>query len=149
MGFTQAIKTVLREKYATFRGRASRSEYWWYVLFNILLFVAFGIVFGIIAAVQGEENMKDGYLGTLLFVFAGVYVLATIVPNITVQVRRFHDRNLSGWWYLGVILLSSVPVLGVILGFGTLVVNCLKGTDGPNKFGPDPLRPDVTADIFA
>ncbi|MGV2981217.1 DUF805 domain-containing protein [Camelimonas sp. ID_303_24] len=149
MGFGDAIRTVLKEKYATFSGRASRSEYWWFQLFYWLAFTAIAIVFGGLGAVLsgGDGNATSLYVA--IGVPVGLLALATVVPLIALQVRRFHDRNLSGWWYLLLIVLGVIPYLGVIFSIAILVISILKGTDGPNKFGPDPLRPEATADVFA
>jgi uncharacterized membrane protein YhaH (DUF805 family) len=126
MGFTEAVRTVLTKKYATFSGRASRSEYWWFQLFYWIALVVVGILTVALAAVFDAN-------ATSLFIFIpiGLLVLAMLLPVIALQVRRFHDRDMSGWWYLGA------------------VISCLKGTDGPNRFGPDPLRPESTAEVFA
>lgn len=82
-------------------------------------------------------------------VIGGLLALASILPAITVQVRRFHDRNISGWWYLALFILGFVPYLGLISGIAILVISVLRGTEGPNKFGPDPLRPEARAEVFA
>jgi len=121
MTFSDAVRTCLREKYATFSGRASRSEFWWFYLFFIILMI----------------------------VIAGLIYLAILIPFFAVTVRRFHDRNLSGWWYGLVFVFNllpnvapdSLPLLAVsgIAAIASIVICCLKGTQGPNKFGPDPL----------
>jgi len=149
MGFTEAVRTVLKQKYATFSGRASRSELWWFQLFYWLVLIAFGIV----AALEGSAtDGPDGGPSSLVIsvgVIAGLFVLAMILPQISVQVRRFHDRNISGWWYLALFILSFIPYLNVIAGLTIFVISLLRGTEGPNKFGPDPLRPEVRAEVFA
>jgi len=148
MGFTEAVRTVLREKYLTFSGRASRSEYWWYYLFYCLALFAFGIVgIGIAAAAGGENGFSSLAIGVM--VIAGLFVLATILPALAVQVRRFHDRNISGWWYLALVILGLVPYVGLIASIAIFVISVLPGTVGANKFGPDPLRPEVRAEVFA
>jgi len=68
--------------------------------------------------------------------------LAIIIPGIAVTVRRLHDRDMSGWWYLGVAVLGQVPYLGALIQLGFLVLMCLPGTPGPNRFGPDPKGTD-------
>ena len=62
----------------------------------------------------------------------GLFGLVTIIPNIAIAIRRLHDRDYSGWWYL----LVFIPLIGWLILF---IWFCLKGTDGPNRFGPDPL----------
>lgn len=146
MGFKEAIETVLKQKYATFSGRASRSEYWWFVLFiMIVALVLSGIM-------MMGMNFTTGEMGALAMIAAGllgIFYLGVLIPSIAVAVRRLHDRNMSGWWYLGFIALSFIPLVGFVASIAMLVIFCLKGTDGDNRFGPDPLRPGARADIFA
>ena len=110
------------KKYATFEGRARRKEYWLFALFNLL--VAF--VAGIIDSLTGtfDEEIGMGLLG-------GLYALAVILPSIAVTVRRLHDTSRSGWW----ILISFVPIVGVIVLFVFMV---LDSTPGANSHGPNP-----------
>ncbi|KEO52725.1 DUF805 domain-containing protein [Thioclava pacifica] len=91
-GPIEAVKVCFR-KYATFKGRASRSEYWWFILF-----VA-------IASVIGE--FAEGAMGSDGAAINGVIAIATFMPSISAQVRRIHDTNRSGWWVGGYWLLSS------------------------------------------
>lgn len=144
MGFTEAVRTVLTKKYATFSGRASRSEYWWFQLFYWIALVVVGILTVALAAVFDANE-------TSLFIFIpiGLLVLAMLLPVIALQVRRFHDRDMSGWWYLGAVIVGNVPFVGILVWIAVFVISCLKGTDGPNRFGPDPLRPESTAEVFA
>jgi len=116
--------------YATFSGRAPRSEYWWWVLYAVISLIAATII--------------DGILGTRFIVSAGVVVwlpygyvytlvsLVNLLPGLSVLVRRLHDRDKSGWWFW----ILMVPVVG---GIVLLVWFCTKGTTGPNRYGDDPL----------
>jgi len=63
-------------------------------------------------------------------------------------VRRLHDRDMSGWWYLGVAVASIIPIVGFIASIAFLVLMVLPGTPGPNRFGPDPKDP-TGAEVFA
>ncbi|MFO6465800.1 DUF805 domain-containing protein [Jannaschia sp. KMU-145] len=127
MTFTDAVRTVLREKYATFSGRAARSEFWWFYLFTLVAGLAISLIDRVIFGVN-EDGDVNGLFG---FVFA----LAIIVPSIAVAIRRLHDRDRSGWW----MLLCLVPLIGgLILIFAFWI---RRGTEGPNRFGPDPLAP--------
>ncbi|PJI93081.1 uncharacterized membrane protein YhaH (DUF805 family) [Yoonia maricola] len=149
MGFREAIRTCLREKYFTFNGRASRSEYWYFYLFVVLCWIGFIAAFmglGGIRALDTGEFTAINYVVGALCVVGFLYLM---IPNIAVQVRRFHDRNLSGWWVLAGIITSNVPYIGTLVGIAILILTCLKGTDGDNKFGPDPLRTDINSDVFA
>jgi uncharacterized membrane protein YhaH (DUF805 family) len=113
MGFTDAIKTRLN-KYATFDGRASRSEYWYFVLFYFLLLLAATIVDKAIV------NFP---------VFQTILVLALIVPHIAVAVRRLHDSDRAGGW----IFVCLVPIIG---GIVLLVWLCTRESPTTNRFGP-------------
>ncbi len=144
MTFTDAVGTCLREKYVTFSGRASRSEYWWFQLFYLLVMVGLALIFlaaggfNQIDPVTGDFNGFNG-AAIVAMVLAAVVAFALILPLISVVVRRFHDRNLSGWWYLAGAIAGMVPIVGFAASIAIFVITVLKGTEGPNKFGPDPL----------
>lgn len=121
MGPTQAVQTVF-SKYATFSGRARRSEYWWFVAFSVLLLV--------IAAVIDNAaglHFKDQAIGWAYSIVA----LLLFIPSIAVTIRRLHDTGRSGWWWF----LSLLCGIGAIILF---VFCLLEGTSGPNEYGPDP-----------
>jgi uncharacterized membrane protein YhaH (DUF805 family) len=118
MGFTEAISSGF-SNYVTFSGRASRSEYWYWTLFAIIV----AIVGAVIDAVVFSD-MELRPVGTILG-------LALLLPGIAVAVRRLHDIDRTGWWFL-----IAFTVIGLIL---LLVWDCTKGTSGPNQYGPDPL----------
>jgi uncharacterized membrane protein YhaH (DUF805 family) len=145
MGFTEAIRTCMREKYATFSGRAARSEYWYFTLFYLLVLIGMGVILGGLGSVTSPENggMTAGL--TVLIALMVVFALGTILPMISLQVRRLHDRDLSGWWYLAYVVLGAVPFVGVIATIVLFVVFALRGTPGPNRFGVDPLGADAGA----
>ncbi|NBD30282.1 MAG: DUF805 domain-containing protein [Alphaproteobacteria bacterium] len=154
MGFKEAVRTCLREKYFTLSGRASRSEYWWFILFHwsvlIGLFLLFLVFVGLEASVVAGYSADNLATATIIsMVVLGLVFLFLFIPSITAQVRRFHDRNLSGWWVLAVIILSNVPGIGLLATIAGLVVALLKGTEGDNKYGPDPLRAEHSAEVFA
>ena len=115
MTFEQAVRSCY-SNYVTFSGRAARSEYWFFVLFQcvITIFCWVLIPFG---------------LGRALL---GLFALANFLPAISVTVRRLHDTDRSGWWYW----IALVPLVGAIL---LLIWFCTRGTYGTNRFGPDPL----------
>jgi uncharacterized membrane protein YhaH (DUF805 family) len=122
MDFQQAIKSGF-SNYANFRGRASRSEFWWFQLFILLGEVAAGLV-----DVFGNFTLFGGSpLATLFW-------LATIIPDLAVMARRLHDTDSSGWW----LLLMLIPLIGVVV---LIVWWCLEGSKGTNRFGADPLQP--------
>jgi uncharacterized membrane protein YhaH (DUF805 family) len=157
--FRTAVRTCLRQKYLTFSGRAARSEYWWFALFSMLVFLGSGIAFGLLAWAAGAATgaFAGDWQGTpvavALFGLLGLAELAVIIglflPGVAVLVRRFHDLGLSGWLYLLLLALSFIPAVGGVAGIAILVICCIKGTEGPNKFGPDPLEFRTSADVFA
>ena len=117
MTFTQAVKTCLTEKYATFSGRASRSEYWWFTLFNCL--VSLGIFF--LGALFNSVEVVFG-ISILL-------CLLLLLPGLAVCVRRLHDTGRSAWW----LLVALVPYVGSWI---LLVIYCLPSDlDIQNKYG--------------
>ncbi|MGO6681312.1 DUF805 domain-containing protein [Rhizobium leguminosarum] len=147
MGFTEAVRTVLKQKYATFSGRASRSEYWWFVLFYVLALFALIIPSFILAfATSGGGAPSPVHYTVVIWM---LFTLAIFLPLTSLQVRRFHDRNISGWWYLALFILSFIPYGILVTAPVTIVVSMLPGTEGPNKFGVDPLRPERSAEVFA
>lgn len=149
MGFQEAVRTCLKEKYVTFSGRAPRSEYWYFALFYMIVILAIYALFAVsggIGALQTGQFSMFHYLVIILYV---VVALGFLLPSLSVLVRRFHDRNMSGWWVLGFMVLSAIPFVGALVSIGMLVLMCLKGTEGENKYGDDPLNPSSGADVFS
>jgi len=109
-------------KYAVFAGRARRKEYWFFVLFNILINVA------LLAAdwVTGTFNPETG-----VGILSGVYGLAILIPSLAVTIRRLHDTGRSGWWCL----VSLIPILG---GLVLLYFMVSDSDSGQNEYGPSP-----------
>ena len=112
--FGQAIQRFFK-KYATFSGRASRSEYWWWSLANYLIvtvlyiLVSIGLSTGTYDPVTG--TLAIGPLAIIAYVVLGLYGLAVIVPNLAVTWRRLHDTNRSG----GFFFLALIPFVGWII----------------------------------
>ena len=127
MGFSQAISSCL-SKFFTFSGRAPRSEYWYFYLFFVLAIVVAVLIGGATSAARSDEGGEYGGLVTM------AAVLVLFFPQLSVTVRRLHDLDRSGWWWW----LSLVPLVG---GLILLVWFCMKGTDGNNRYGPNPLNP--------
>jgi len=153
MTFSESIRTCLREKYVTFSGRASRSEYWWFQLFMFLISMVLVLLLVLTGGLSGAFDQNGDIapgaaasLGIFGIIFL-IVMLGLILPAISVTVRRFHDYNLSGWWYLGGIVAGIIPFVGFLASIAIFVITLLKGTDGPNNFGPDPLG-SSDADVF-
>ena len=111
----QAISSGF-SNYANFSDRASRSEYWFWVLFVLIADV---VAIAIDAAI-GKQ------------IITSLFGLAVLLPGLGVTVRRLHDLDRTGWS----IFLGLIPLVGAII---LIIWFCSKGTDGPNRFGPDPL----------
>jgi uncharacterized membrane protein YhaH (DUF805 family) len=135
MSFGESVKTCI-DKYATFDGRASRSEFWWFYLFIILVsFVA--LLPGYILMFAGLAGTSDGsapgflfWIGLVLLIIGALLELALIIPQLAVGCRRLHDRGQSGWLQL----LLLVPCGNIVL----LIFWIMEGTPGENAYGPQP-----------
>ena len=104
------------KKYAVFNGRARRTEYWMFALFNLII----AFVLGIVEVIFGSP----GVIGTL-------YTLAVIIPSIAVSVRRLHDTERSGAW----LLIAFVPLIGTIV---LLVFMVQDSKPDQNQYGANP-----------
>ena len=109
------------KKYAVFGGRARRTEFWMYILFNFIFSM---LAFCIDLAV----GVATGFGFALLFF---LYTVGSIIPSLTVTVRRLHDTGRTGWW----MLIGAIPLLGAII---LIVFYVQPGQSGPNQYGPDP-----------
>jgi uncharacterized membrane protein YhaH (DUF805 family) len=118
MDFMQAIQAGFRN-YVNFSDRASRSEYWFWVLFVILVSIVTGILDALI------------FPGNYVSPINTLANLALFLPGLSVGIRRLHDIDRTGWW-----VLLAFTIIGVIV---LLIWACTKGTPGPNRFGSDPL----------
>jgi uncharacterized membrane protein YhaH (DUF805 family) len=154
-----AIRPI--KKYADFKGRAPRAEYWWFYLGTL-------IVDRVLSFVDKRAVGDDALL-------SGTFGLIILVPWIAVTFRRLHDTDRSGWWllivivpilvFLGVAIASAfadgdAPTDNPIAFFGSLamlgiaglvlfVFMVLPGTQGPNDYGDDPYGPSNLEEIFA
>ncbi|MFF7974384.1 DUF805 domain-containing protein [Streptomyces sp. NPDC007905] len=106
------------KKYAVFKGRARRKEFW---LFMLCVYITYGVLGGI-----GVATHSSAFLATL-----GLAVIAFLLPTWGVTVRRLHDTGRSGWW----ILINLVPTFGAVI---LLVICSEDGKTGANKYGPNP-----------
>ena len=128
MGFMDAIKTCITEKYVDFSGRASRSEFWWFQLFMFLLQMGL-FVLQMVALFSFPEIFTAIYWVTI------VVSLGLFLPSLSVGVRRLHDIGKSGWYFLLVILLSFICI-GIILW----IVWMLSEGELTNQYGPPPTN---------
>ncbi len=142
-------------RYAEFTGRSRRMEFWMFGLLQLIIYaVLFAIVFSMGFSLDPATMDPGNPLAIYSAFFGGAgllivaWWLATLVPSIAVSVRRLHDRDMSGWWYLGFIVLAMIPFVGFIASIAMLVIFLLPGTSGPNRFGADPKDP-TSAEVFA
>lgn len=98
------------KKYATFSGRASRSEYWWWVLISVVVGVVMNILVALGTTHDRYGNTVPGPMAVLGLGILVVWSLATFIPGLALSVRRMHDAGMSGW----MILLALVPFVGAI-----------------------------------
>ena len=141
MEFKEAVNTCLTKKYCCFKGRASRSEFWWFCLFTLIMNFVVALLGSLLPA-----------LGSIISAVLGLWLL---LPTVGVTTRRLHDRNLSGWWQALPLAAALPAVAGAVLeadwllmlagcaaglaSLWLLILYALKGTAGPNRYGPDPL----------
>lgn len=109
-------------KYADFTGRAQRAEYWYFVLFYVLIYVVLAFIDG----VTGTYNAGAG-----MGILSGIFILAILIPSLSVSVRRLHDIDRTGWW----LLIGFIPLIGGLVLF---IFTVMDGTKGENTYGPDP-----------
>jgi len=110
------------KKYAVFTGRARRKEYWFFYLFYIIFLFVLMFIDGMMGTLS-----ETGGMGILSLLF----ILALFIPSLAVTIRRLHDTDRAGWWFL----IAFVPLIG---GIWLLVLMVLDGTPGQNQYGPDP-----------
>ena len=118
MSFGEAIK-VCFQKYATFSGRARRSEYWYFVLFNFLVMIGVTILGIELEKSVGSANIKDTKELSVEDCLFFIIRLALFIPRLAVTIRRLHDIGKSGWYYL----VSLIPyIISIILFVIFLIV---------------------------
>ena len=173
MGVVEALKTVLFKKYATFSGRASRSEYWWFMLFNAVINLILLAIKKVCIFIYSLDPME--YLSVFSIVGLSVSFIL-LLPRISVTVRRLHDINASTWWCLmlvfsfiislmhlaalnlslAAVVLSgylstiiNIEIFSNLISFVLMLFLIKKGTKGPNRFGSDPLYEKIDATVFS
>lgn len=97
LDFGEAVRRALTVNYCNFQGRASRSEYWWFMLFSFIAGCIISVVFC--------------WSDTLEYLVSGLFSLAILLPSLGLAVRRLHDTGRSGWW----IFISLIPLVGFII----------------------------------
>ena len=117
-----------------FQGRANRAK-WWLVALAIFVveMIVFAALFGGVAMSGDPEQIRAAVMAPLALIVLVVFGVVATWVSLAVAVKRYHDRNKSGWW----VLIVFVPVIGGLW----YLIECgfLRGTPGPNTYGPDPL----------
>lgn len=125
MKLTQSVSSCFNN-YATFKNRASRSEFWYFYLFTIIVSFVLNIIAGIWIG-SGSETIETLGIG-----FYAIFSLFVLLPALAVTVRRLHDVNRSGWW-----LLIYFTIIGI---FVLLYWLCKAGETFENNYGPPQLH---------
>ena len=127
MTLGEAVNSVL-SKYATFTGRATRAEFWRWVVVFVLLTVVSRIIDGALfgSSIQDAFYVRDAHQPV-----TSLLILALLLPNMALAVRRLHDIGRSGWWQL----IALIPVVGVVV---LIVWWARLGDQAPNDWGPNP-----------
>lgn len=129
--------SCLATNYVGFSGRARRAEYWYYTLFLIIISIVVSIADAALGtSIAGPDGASSG-IGILSIIL----LLGTILPSLSVTVRRLHDTDRSAWWFL----LYLLPLIGPIV---LLVFLIFKGTVGENQYGPDPIAGGFDKEVF-
>jgi len=139
MGFGSAVRSCFG-KYASWQGRAPRSEFWWFQLFVVVvsfvlsaLDAALGLVVDLgsetVETTSGPITFFNGDLGAL----STIWAIVIFLPSLAVLVRRLHDTDRTGWWYWILLVFCIGPIV-------IIVFMLLPSTRGDNRFGSDPLN---------
>ena len=132
MNFTAAVKAYFL-KWNDFRSRSSRSEYWWASLFVTIASFPVGFIIGfVIAFLLAIAGFSDTAMETAVGIAMLPMQIFIIIASTCLVIRRLHDVDKSGWWYL--IIFTIIGMIPLLIWY------CSKGTDGENRFGKDPLE---------
>ena len=123
MSLSQAVSSVLLNKYATFSGRARRSEYWWWYLFITIVGIIASIIDRAAGLTYSDLTVGGGWIATI----TGIVFF---IPTLAVSIRRLHDTSKSGWW----ILIGLIPLIGWLILLWFYVTD----SDADNQYGPYP-----------
>ena len=123
------------------QGRIRRRDYW---LWAICTGIAFAIIINILMAVLGvgRSMVETGTIPATFWIVYLVMLIPLLWVGVCLQIKRWHDRDKSGWW----VLITLIPIVGPIWAF--VEVACLDGTQGPNKYGPSPKGIGAAPDVF-
>ena len=123
MNFLNAVKSFF-VRWNDFKTRSSRSEYWWATLFSVLVSLASDLINVAIASTPSA-------LSFIIAILVIIFLIFMMIAGIALAIRRLHDLDKSGWWYL--LILTIIGIIPLTIWF------CFKGTEGENRFGENPL----------
>jgi uncharacterized membrane protein YhaH (DUF805 family) len=142
--FNRYYLDVLKNKYAQFDGRATRSEFWYFTLFNVVVSILLSILDTVLGtgytyetttAVLSDSGQMTSIAATQTIGYLqSFYSLAVLIPSLAVSIRRLHDIGKSGWW----ILLGVIPIVNFIGIFVLIYFYVLDSQPGENQYGPNP-----------
>ena len=130
IGFADAIRICVKEKYAHFEGRATRSEYWYFYLFNFIFNVICQIAASSIATIMSSHSKEEAIINGILYI---IFSFALFLPQLGVTIRRLHDTGKSGWYWLIVL----IPIAGIFIFIAQLIK---PSSPEDNKYGPAPKQ---------
>ncbi len=132
MNLIQSIKSAYKN-YWNFRGRASRSEFWYFYLFEILGWIILSAVEVTLTAIFAyQQSLVSTPILFAIWVLRILFYIFNLIPNLFLTIRRLHDTNHSGWF----VLINLIPLVGFII---YIVCLCDKSDEGDNDYGPHPL----------
>lgn len=153
--------TAVRRYYANYtnpKGRSPRAEYWWVLLFRVIMTIVFLVILmmdqgavpfleSVVEFASGDFTVEIAYSqlgaqGRFSVIGMTIFALVNFIPEIMINIRRFHDLGYTGWLFLAFMLAGALPVIGTMAGIANLIWFACPGTSGPNKFGPDPYGQD-------
>ena len=153
LSFGEAVRQFYGH-YTNAEGRAQRSAYWWVVLYRSLMITVFVVV---IYMADGGPEFCEGLLDVATIEdltakweglgFSGrtagycllAFSLVNVLPNIMLNIRRFHDLGQTGWLVLVFFVVGSIPPIGILGTVANFIWFAMRGTQGQNTYGPDPL----------
>ena len=162
LDFGEAVRRFYGH-YTNANGRSQRSAFWWVALYEVIIYSVLIIVMlmsdgGMELARQlgdmigggtelnAEFDFDLGPSGVFAIFAILLFALVNFLPGIMLRIRRFHDLGQTGWLVLVFLIAGNLPAIGILADIGNLIWFAFRGTDGPNRYGPDPLQPG--SDVF-
>ncbi len=136
MGFGDAVKNAIVNNYVNFSGRASRSEYWWFTLFNVILAIVLLPVDMALGYDPFAYDPMDPYAASSTGPASIIATLALVLPGMGLMWRRLHDGNRSGWW----VLIGIIPLISCFGIFVLLYFLIAEGQPHANQYGAVPTN---------